>query len=110
MTRSIAPQAQHTHSSEQDGESRKQVRGSTLLLMGRCIALLINLAVQVITVRYLAKEEYGAFAFGISMLAAEGAPKGVDVLQGLSVATDGPRLTARLKLTKLQLKELAALA
>ncbi len=49
--------------------ARKHLRGSVLLLTGRCFALLINLAVQVITVRYLSKEDFGAFAFGVSMIA-----------------------------------------
>jgi O-antigen/teichoic acid export membrane protein len=49
--------------------SQRQIRGSTLLLAGRCIALAINLAVQIIVVRYFAKEEFGAFAFAISTAA-----------------------------------------
>ena len=53
----------------QGDTTRKHIRGSSLLLAGRCAALAINLAVQVITVRYLAKEDFGAFAFGISMVA-----------------------------------------
>src|SRR5687767_10503559 len=52
-----------------DLESRQHIRGSMLLLLGRCLALLINLLVQVITVRYLAKEEFGAFAFAVTMVA-----------------------------------------
>ena len=40
-----------------------------LLLFGRCLALLINLLVQVLTVRYLVKEEFGAFAFAVTMVA-----------------------------------------
>lgn len=52
-----------------DGATRKQIRGSTLLLAGRCVALAINLAVQIVTVRYLTKEDFGAFAFGITMVA-----------------------------------------
>jgi len=46
---------------------RKQVRGSTLLMVGRGLSLALNLAAQVLTVRYLAKLEYGAFAFGLSI-------------------------------------------
>ncbi len=40
-----------------------------LLLLGRALTLLINLVVQVITIRYLAKSDFGAFAFGVTMLA-----------------------------------------
>jgi hypothetical protein len=39
------------------------------MLAGRMIALLMNLAVQVLTVRYLSKTEFGSFAFAISMVA-----------------------------------------
>ena len=68
MSRSTS-QSERATSARQQGATRKHIRGSTLLLLGRCLALGINLAVQVITVRYLAKEDFGAFAFGISMVA-----------------------------------------
>jgi O-antigen/teichoic acid export membrane protein len=45
----------------------KYLRGSSLLLGGRVISVLINLAVQVITVRYLAKTDYGAFAYALAV-------------------------------------------
>ncbi len=51
-----------------DDDAQKQIRGSTLLLVGRLLALLINLAVQVLIVRYLSKTDYGAFAFAIVMV------------------------------------------
>lgn len=49
--------------------ARAQVRGSALMLAGRGLALAINLAVQVATVRYLAKADFGAFAFAVSLVA-----------------------------------------
>ncbi len=52
-----------------NGQTRKQIRGSALLLAGRMFALLTNLAVQILLVRYLAKSEYGSFAFALSMVA-----------------------------------------
>ena len=64
MNRPMLLSESQTASPGQDSATRKQIRGSTLLLTGRCVALLINLAVQVIAVRYLAKETFGAFAFG----------------------------------------------
>ncbi|MHC4081001.1 MAG: oligosaccharide flippase family protein [Planctomycetota bacterium] len=43
------------------------MRGSTLLLAGRLTALAANFAVQVLTVRYLAKSDYGAFAYALAV-------------------------------------------
>ncbi|MGH7128565.1 MAG: oligosaccharide flippase family protein, partial [Planctomycetaceae bacterium] len=48
--------------------ARRQVRGSALLLAGRGISLGLNLAVQVLTVRYLSKGDYGAFAFALAVV------------------------------------------
>jgi O-antigen/teichoic acid export membrane protein/peptidoglycan/xylan/chitin deacetylase (PgdA/CDA1 family) len=45
----------------------KYLRGSSLLLFGRVLSVLINLAVQVITIRYLAKTDYGAFAYALAV-------------------------------------------
>jgi O-antigen/teichoic acid export membrane protein len=47
----------------------KLVRGSTLLLAGRFVAVGINFAVQVLLVRYLSKSDFGAFAYGLSIAA-----------------------------------------
>jgi O-antigen/teichoic acid export membrane protein len=47
------------------GVTRKYMRGSTLLLGGRAISIVLNLIVQVLTVRYLAKSDYGAFAYAL---------------------------------------------
>ena len=46
---------------------REQLRGSSLLLGGRFVALFINLAVQILTIRYLSREGYGAFAYALAM-------------------------------------------
>lgn len=48
------------------GTERQYLRGSTLLLAGRFISIFLNLAVQVVTVRYLAKADYGAFAYALA--------------------------------------------
>lgn len=66
--------------------TRRYVRGSSLLLVGRFISVLLNFGVQVLTVRYLSKGHYGAFAYGIGV-AALGTSV---VLLGLSKAV--PRL------------------
>lgn len=46
---------------------KKSIRGSALLLVGRCLSLALNLLVQVITVRYLTKLDYGLFAFSFTL-------------------------------------------
>ncbi len=47
--------------------TRQHIRGSNLLLLGRLISLFTNFAVHVLTVRYLAKADYGAFAYGLAV-------------------------------------------
>jgi O-antigen/teichoic acid export membrane protein len=49
--------------------SRNFLRGSSLLLVGRVLSISINFAVQVLAVRYLAKADYGAFAWAQSIAA-----------------------------------------
>lgn len=46
--------------------AKKLIRGSTLLTLGRIIAVLLNFVVQVVIVRCLAKADYGAFAYGLA--------------------------------------------
>ena len=46
----------------------KQIRGSSLLLGGRLIALVVNLLVQVLIVRSLSQTEFGAFAYALSLV------------------------------------------
>ena len=58
--------------------TRKQIRGSSLLLGGRFISLGINFAIQIMIVRYLSKADYGAWAYVISLVSL-----------GVSVATFG---------------------
>jgi O-antigen/teichoic acid export membrane protein len=48
--------------------TKKSLRGSSLLLVGRFIAMATNFAVQVLIVRYLSKGEYGAFAYVMSLV------------------------------------------
>jgi O-antigen/teichoic acid export membrane protein len=58
--------------------TRKQIRGSSLLLTGRFLTLGANLVVQILIVRYLSKTDYGAFAYALSLLSV-----------GASIATFG---------------------
>lgn len=58
--------------------TRKQIRGSSLLLVGRALSLGINFGSQVLIVRYLSKSDYGAFAYALSL-----------VMLGQNIATFG---------------------
>lgn len=49
--------------------TRRQIRGSSLLLFGQFLSKGINFAVQVLIVRYLTKADYGAFAYALSIVA-----------------------------------------
>lgn len=49
--------------------TRRYIRGSGLLLAGRLISVGLNFLVQVLTVRYLTKEDYGAFAYALGVAA-----------------------------------------
>jgi O-antigen/teichoic acid export membrane protein len=54
---------------EQDvAATSRQIRGSSVLLLGRVLSMVLNLGTQVLILRYLPKEEYGAFAYGLSFL------------------------------------------
>jgi O-antigen/teichoic acid export membrane protein len=48
--------------------AKKHLRGSTLLFVGRLISMVANFAIQVLIVRYLTKNDYGAFAYGLSVV------------------------------------------
>ena len=48
--------------------TRGHLRGSSLLLAGRLLALFLNFAVQILTVRYLSKGDYGAFAYALGVV------------------------------------------
>lgn len=48
--------------------TKKSLRGSSLLLVGRVISMAANFVVQVLIVRYLSKGEYGAFAYAMSLV------------------------------------------
>jgi O-antigen/teichoic acid export membrane protein len=50
------------------GATEKHIRGSSLLLVGRLLALGLNLLAQIVAVRFFAKSEYGALAYGLSVV------------------------------------------
>jgi O-antigen/teichoic acid export membrane protein len=52
----------------QEEATQKQIRGSSLLLAGRLLAVAVNFSIQVLIVRYLSKADYGAFAYALSIV------------------------------------------
>ncbi len=44
-----------------------QIRGSSLLLAGQTFAVVVNLVSQILVVRYLSQDAYGAFAYALSV-------------------------------------------
>ena len=49
-------------------DTAKQIRGSSLLLVGRFVSRGINFGVQILTVRYLSLTDYGAFAYALAIV------------------------------------------
>ena len=46
----------------------RQIRGSNLLLVGRVVGLGLDFLTQVLLVRYLTKDDFGAFALALSIV------------------------------------------
>ncbi len=69
-----APEPEAPEAASRDGaavpstSARNQIRGSSLLLGGRAISMAVNFVVQILTVRYLTKTDYGAFAYALSLV------------------------------------------
>jgi O-antigen/teichoic acid export membrane protein len=51
-----------------DDSIRRQIRGSSLLLSGQVISIGVAFVTQILIVRYLSKEAYGAFAYALSFV------------------------------------------
>ena len=64
----IVPQSTMPKHPLKDDATRKQLRGSSLLLMGRFLSLGINFATQVLMVRYLSKTDFGAWSYALSVV------------------------------------------
>jgi len=54
--------------SPQNESTKKHIRGSSLLLVGRLFSVALDFATQVLIVRYLSKGDYGAFAYALSIV------------------------------------------
>jgi O-antigen/teichoic acid export membrane protein len=48
--------------------TRRQLRGSSLLLAGRMLSKALNFGIQVLIVRYLARSDFGAFAYALGVV------------------------------------------
>jgi O-antigen/teichoic acid export membrane protein len=68
MTMSAPPAGTVSRAVQHDATAQ-HLRGSSLLLIGRLLALVLSFAVQVATVRYLSKSDYGAYAYALSIIA-----------------------------------------
>jgi len=53
----------------EESATQRHLRGSSLLLAGRFLALFLNFVVHILTVGYLAKADYGAFAYALAGVA-----------------------------------------
>lgn len=51
-----------------EDETTEQLRGSSMLMGGRLVALALSMATQVLIVRSLTKGDYGAFAYGLTVV------------------------------------------
>jgi O-antigen/teichoic acid export membrane protein len=66
----VVPDPPVGHHGDAGSLRRTHVRGSTLLMSGRFLTLLITTATQVVVVRALTKSDYGAFAYALALASA----------------------------------------
>ena len=64
-----APEPEGGGPSRAHRETTSQIRGSSLLLVGRTLSMAVNFLVQILIVRYLTTADYGAFAYALSIAA-----------------------------------------
>jgi O-antigen/teichoic acid export membrane protein len=65
----VLSEMETTHAPGEQDATRKQIRGSSLFLVGRFLSMGINLSAQVLMIRYLATAEYGAVAYALAIVA-----------------------------------------
>jgi O-antigen/teichoic acid export membrane protein len=64
----LAPQLSSQANPHGGGVAGTYIRGSGLLLGGRCLSTHLSLAVQVLTVRFLSKNDYGALSYALGVV------------------------------------------
>lgn len=65
----VAEELPKARATGQPDTARKQIRGSSLLLLGSVLSAAINFAAQVFMVRYLSTKEFGGLAYALSVVA-----------------------------------------
>ena len=65
-------------------ETRGQLRGSSVLLVGRLLSVGVNLVTQVLIARYLTTTDFGAFAYAMSMVTLVGGLLGLGFDRAIS--------------------------
>jgi O-antigen/teichoic acid export membrane protein len=63
----MAPEAGSGENTAGDA-SRRHIRGSSLMLVGRVVSLGMSFLIQVLSVRYLTKADYGAYAYALTVV------------------------------------------
>lgn len=66
---SMAESAASKPKQKRGDATKKQIRGSSLLLVGKLLSVGINFGSQVLVVRYLSTADYGAWAYALSVVA-----------------------------------------
>lgn len=70
MSLTGSPETPESPSAELDDDiAREPIRGSSLLLAGRIVALAVMCAVQILVVRHLSRTDYGAWTYALSVVA-----------------------------------------
>jgi len=85
MSKAHAPAA---HVPRASGSATTQVRGSALLLVGRVLAMALGVVTQLLLVRVLTKDDFGAFSWGLSIVTVVQAfvPLGLDRIDSKHLA------------------------
>ena len=81
------------HVPRASGLASTQVRGSALLLIGRVLAMLLGVVTQLLLVRVLSKDDFGAFSWGLSIVTVVQAfvPLGLDRIDSKHLALSDER-------------------
>lgn len=61
-----------------------QIRGSSLLLVGQAMSAIVNLAAQILIVRYLSRDDYAVFAYALSIVVVADSVAAFGMARGVS--------------------------
>ena len=68
MTLDATPDATPDEGDSRAAADKGHIRNSSLMLVGRVVAMVLNLLVQIVTVRYLSRAGYGSFAYVMAIV------------------------------------------